>query len=215
MTTTEPDTQQLCNRIRYELTDPHDDGRCVRKCDTCDGSGVTLHNRSDTPDMSCRDCNGTGRIEHRDRIAVAVLEFRTEDGLRFVGTGWSESHKPSIALEHWDNREGQPWQESLEAFVLGCGACGGEGVTESGVCVVCNGAMTGYVEDAPDYSTADGMVALKKLLREAGFNVMLITYYSTGRTDATVRRDVTGQHGCADTEPEALFAAAVKAVETA
>ena len=128
--------QQLCDRIRLKLTDPPDDGRCVRKCETCWIEPGKLHPVKGTK-FDCPDCTN-GYVENRERIAAACHEWVCETYR--CGGVINPGIRGYSSLDVWDGRFTEPWQAALEKHV------------------------EEWTEDAPDYDTPGGMVLLKAML---------------------------------------------------
>ena len=168
--------------MTVELTDNEtirqffgDDGSCFSVCRDCGGIGKMLGDW----EKKCPDCNGTGKVENRERIAEAVDKWQAATG----------------SDERWDNREGKPWQESLEARV------------------------SKYREPAPDYLTAmnpddSTELLLRRLLREAGWGLRIVRWPDSGHFEVELwshgvlsRRKTDGTN----TENSALVAAVLGA----
>lgn len=99
-----------------------DDGGCFTECPTCEGTGSYFPSGGITDTIDeCPDC-ANGRIENRERIARAVLEWLLGfdvDVLASMSQPMMEipGSKVSNSTTFWDNRHGQPWGTSLTEYV--------------------------------------------------------------------------------------------------
>lgn len=194
--------EDINQRIRWRLSG--DNSRVRQKCKKCDGIGeVPCVEFADGPGTAyqsgepCPDCTGGGWIYHQHRLATAIMQWTWTLGDKELEEGWPVIYDHKACL--WSNRVGQPWQASIEKYVLGepcpCSATqievlGTQVNCDPSICGNCcgSGMIGGYIASAPVYQ--DDFELLASLVHLRGWRTVVV-FDESGFVTVTLKDSVT------------------------